>query len=48
MVRNLRRRQEVEIEKLDRAIATMEPKAEPGELEPLYQLRKEMKGALDN
>lgn len=47
MVRNLRKRQEVEIEKLDRAITTMEPKAEPGELEPLYQLRKEMKAALD-
>jgi hypothetical protein len=47
MVRNLRQRQEGEIEKLERAIATMEPKAEPGELEPLYQLRKEMKAALD-
>jgi nitrogen fixation/metabolism regulation signal transduction histidine kinase len=47
MVRNLRRRQEVEIEKLERAITTLEPKAEPGELEPLYQLREEMKAALD-
>jgi hypothetical protein len=47
MVRNLRRRQEVEIEKLDRAISTLEPKAEPGELEPLYQLRKEMKAVLE-
>ena len=47
MVRNLRQRQEEEIEKLERAIATMEPKAEPGELEPLYTLRKEMKAALD-
>jgi len=47
MVRNLRQRQEVEIEKLERAITTLEPKAEPGELEPLYQLRKEMKAALD-
>ena len=47
MVRNLRHRQEVEIEKLERAIATMEPKAEPGELEPLYQLRQEMKDALN-
>jgi nitrogen fixation/metabolism regulation signal transduction histidine kinase len=47
MVRNLRQRQEAEIEKLEQAIATMEPKAEPGELEPLYQLRKEMKAALD-
>jgi hypothetical protein len=47
MVRNLRQRQEVEIEKLDRAINTLESKAEPGELDPLYQLRKEMKDALD-
>ena len=47
MVRNLRQRQEAEIEKLEQAIATMEPKAEPGELDPLYQLRKEMKAALD-
>ncbi|HYP97071.1 MAG TPA: HAMP domain-containing protein [Polyangiaceae bacterium] len=47
MVQNLRSRQEVEIEKLERAISTLEPKAEPGELEPLYQLRKEMKAALD-
>jgi nitrate/nitrite-specific signal transduction histidine kinase len=47
MVRNLRQRQEEEIEKLERAINTLEPKAEPGELEPLYQLRKEMKAALD-
>ena len=47
MVKNLRRRQEVEIEKLDRAISALEPKAEPGELAPLYQLRSEMKAALD-
>ena len=47
MVRNLRQRQEAEIEKLERAIASLEPKAEPGELEPLYQLRAEMKAALD-
>jgi hypothetical protein len=47
MVVNLRRRQEEEIEKLEKAITTLEPKAEPGELEPLYQLRKEMKAALD-
>ena len=33
--------------KLEQAITTMEPKAEPGELDPLYQLRKEMKAALD-
>jgi methyl-accepting chemotaxis protein len=47
MVVNLRRRQEMEIEKLERAIASLEPKAEPGELEPLYDLRKQMKAALD-
>jgi nitrogen fixation/metabolism regulation signal transduction histidine kinase len=47
MVKNLRGRQEVEIAKLERAITTLEPKAEPGELEPLYQLRTEMKAALD-
>ncbi|MEP7053113.1 MAG: HAMP domain-containing protein [Pseudomonadota bacterium] len=47
MVKNLRERQEVEIAKLERAITTLEPKAQPGELEPLYQLRKEMKAALD-
>jgi hypothetical protein len=47
MVRNLRQRQEEEIAKLERAITTLEPKAEPGELEPLYQLRTEMKAALD-
>jgi nitrogen fixation/metabolism regulation signal transduction histidine kinase len=47
MVVNLRQRQEEEIGKLERAINTLEPKAEPGELEPLYQLRKEMKAALD-
>jgi hypothetical protein len=47
MVVNLRQRQEEEIEKLERAIGTLEPKAEPGELDPLYQLRKEMKAALD-
>jgi nitrogen fixation/metabolism regulation signal transduction histidine kinase len=47
MVRNLRQRQEEEISKLEQAISTMEPKAEPGELDPLYQLRKEMKAALD-
>jgi hypothetical protein len=47
MVRNLRQRQEEEIRKLEQAITTLEPKAEPGELEPLYQLRTEMKAALD-
>jgi nitrogen fixation/metabolism regulation signal transduction histidine kinase len=47
MVKNLRDRQEQEIAKLERAIQSLEPKAEPGELEPLYQLRAEMKAALD-
>ena len=47
MVINLRERQQVEIDKLDRAIQTLEPKAEPGELDPLYQLRQEMKDALN-
>jgi len=47
MVVNLRQRQEEEIAKLERAINSLEPKAEPGELEPLYQLRNEMKASLD-
>jgi len=47
MVIALRERQEAEIEKLDRAIATLEPKAEPGELEPLQSLKREMQGALE-
>jgi hypothetical protein len=47
MVINLRSRQQGEIDKLEQAIATLEPKAEPGELEPLYQLRQEMKDALN-
>ena len=47
MVINLRGRQQVEIEKLERAIATLGPKAKPGELEELNQLLKEMKAALD-
>jgi len=42
MVINLRSRQQGEIDKLDQAIKTLEPKAEPGELDPLYQLRQEM------
>src|ERR1700712_2428248 len=37
MVVNLRHRQEVEIQKLENAITTLEPKAEPGELDDLYQ-----------
>ena len=47
MVVNLRSRQQSEIDKLDEAIRTLEPKAEPGELEPLYQLRQEMRDALN-
>ncbi len=46
MVLNLRSRQQSEIDKLERAIATLEPKADPGELDSLYQLREEMKKAL--
>jgi nitrogen fixation/metabolism regulation signal transduction histidine kinase len=47
MVIALRERQEAEIKKLDRAIATLEPKAEPGELEPLQSLKREMQGSLE-
>ncbi|HEY3498895.1 MAG TPA: HAMP domain-containing protein [Polyangiaceae bacterium] len=47
MVIALRERQEAEIGKLDRAISTLEPKAEPGELEPLHSLRRDMQGALE-
>jgi methyl-accepting chemotaxis protein len=47
MVVNLRSRQQGEIDKLDKAIVALEPKAEPGELEPLYQLRQEMRDALN-
>lgn len=47
MVVNLRARQQGEIDKLEKAIASLEPKAEPGELEPLYQLRQEMHDALN-
>jgi hypothetical protein len=47
MVRNLRERQEQEIEELERAISTLEPKAEPGELDPLHRLRERMKASLE-
>jgi nitrogen fixation/metabolism regulation signal transduction histidine kinase len=47
MVINLRSRQQSEIDKLEQAIAALEPKAEPGELEPLYALRQQMKDALN-
>lgn len=46
MVRSLRERQEQEIEELERAIATLEPKAGPGELDPLYRLRDRMRATL--
>ena len=47
MVISLRERQEVEISKLVQAIKTLEPKAEPGELEPLFSLLRDMEGALE-
>jgi nitrogen fixation/metabolism regulation signal transduction histidine kinase len=47
MVISLRERQEVEIGKLVKAITTLESKAEPGELEPLYTLLKDMEAALE-
>ena len=47
MVINLRARQEEEIGKLEAAIAALEPKAAPGELAALEELKKEMKAALD-
>ncbi len=47
MVINLRSRQQSEIDKLEKAIAALEPKAEPGELESLYQLRQAMRDALN-
>jgi nitrogen fixation/metabolism regulation signal transduction histidine kinase len=46
MVRRLRERQEQEIEELERAIAALEPRAEPGELEALQRLRDRMKATL--
>ncbi len=47
MVVSLRERQEREIAALEHAIRALEPKAEPGELDQLNQLRGEMKAALD-
>ncbi len=47
MVINLRGRQKEEIDKLEAAIAALEPKAAPGELAALQELQKEMKAALD-
>ena len=47
MVINLRGRQKEEIDKLELAIAALESKASPGDLQALYELRNEMKAALD-
>jgi hypothetical protein len=47
MVISLRERQEAEIGKLVKAITTLEPKAEPGELEPLHGLLRDMEAALE-
>lgn len=45
-VRNLRDRQEQEIQELERAIATLEPNAETTQLDPLYRLRDRMRATL--
>jgi nitrogen fixation/metabolism regulation signal transduction histidine kinase len=47
MVRRLRQNQEVEIGKLDAALARLESSVDPATLEPLKQLRAEMQAALD-
>jgi methyl-accepting chemotaxis protein len=47
MVISLRERQEGEIAKLVQAIKALEPKAEPGELEPLHTLLRDMEAALE-
>jgi hypothetical protein len=47
MVIALRERQEGEIGKLVKAITTLEPKAEAGELEPLYTLLRDMEAELE-
>jgi len=47
MVISLRERQEGEIAKLTRAITTLEPKAAPGELDPLYSVLRDMEEALE-
>lgn len=47
MVRSLRARQQAEIEKLDSAISRLEDKAEPGALEPLRELRRQMQDSLE-
>jgi methyl-accepting chemotaxis protein len=47
MVISLRARQEEEIGKLVKAITALESKAEPGELEPLHALLRDMEAALE-
>jgi hypothetical protein len=47
MVEALRGRQEREIELLEEAIAKLEEKADVEELKPVYEVRDEMKAALD-
>lgn len=47
MVVSLRRRQEKEVDELERALASLAPKAEAGELEGLYRVRDGMKAGLD-
>jgi len=47
MVEALRARQDQEIKLLEEAIAKLEEKAEPEELKPIYDVRDEMKAALD-
>lgn len=47
MVRRLRENQEVEIGKLDAALARLEPGVDSASLEPLKQLRADMLAALD-
>ncbi len=47
MVKDLRARQQGEIEKLELAIEKLEAQAKGDELKPLYELRDEMKAALE-
>jgi nitrogen fixation/metabolism regulation signal transduction histidine kinase len=48
MVISLRARQKEEIDKLDAAITSLRPKANPGELRALEQLQKDMEAELDD
>lgn len=47
MVKNLRARQEAEIQKIDGVLAGLEPRVAPEELEPLRRLRGEMQRSLE-